>query len=175
MSFTDRYGSILISHGQWGLVYSFNLYTTVEISYVLFCFHLGKQVNNVIGVCLVTVELALIILGLCLLYDGVSVNMTIKSNFGFGILVFTLLIVLVIQFFFSTGFKDFTIPIISTVFVLVKIVGFIIVVVGFSISVAAKDCTTQYNSYNCVIGGLVIFAIGEIVDMALWIKGDSSV
>lgn len=135
---------------------------------------LRKHQNYVIGICLVLAGVVLIILGLCLLFDGVSVNMTIKSNTGFGIHVFTLLIVIIIQFFFLTGFKDFAIPIIALVCAMFKIVGFIIAVVGFFISVATKDCTTQNNSYNSVIAGLVIFLIGVIGDMVLWIKGQET-
>ncbi|XP_058884639.1 leukocyte surface antigen CD47-like isoform X4 [Acipenser ruthenus] len=97
-----------------------------------------KHQNYVIGICLVLAGVVLIILGLCLLFYGVSVNMTIKSNTGFGIHVFTLLIVIIIQFFFL------------------------------------RDCTTQNNSYDSVIGGLVIFLIGVIGDMVLWIKGQET-
>ncbi|KAK6485822.1 leukocyte surface antigen CD47-like isoform X3 [Huso huso] len=133
-----------------------------------------KHQNYVFGICLVLAGVVLIILGLCLLFDGVSVNMTIKSNTGFGIHVFTLLIVIIIQFFFLTGFLDFVLTIITLVCAVSKIVGFIIAVVGFSISVATKDCTTQNNSYYSVIGGLVIFLIGVIGDMVFWIKSEWS-
>ncbi|KAK6486664.1 leukocyte surface antigen CD47-like isoform X3 [Huso huso] len=144
----------------------------VIIQMAFSCFR--KHQNYVFGICLVLAGVVLIILGLCLLFDGVSVNMTIKSNTGFGIHVVTLLIVIIIQFFFLTGFKDFVLTIITLVCAAFKIVGFIIAVVGFSISVATKDCTTQKNSYDSVIGGLVIFLIGVIGDMVFWIKGEWS-
>ncbi|XP_058887268.1 leukocyte surface antigen CD47-like isoform X2 [Acipenser ruthenus] len=144
----------------------------VIIQMAISCFR--KHQNYVFGICLVLAGVVLIILGLCLLFDGVSVNMTIKSNTGFGIHVFTLLIVIIIQFFFLTGFLDFVLTIITLVCAVSKIVGFIIAVVGFSISVATKACTTQNNSYYSVIGGLVIFLIGVIGDMVFWIKGQET-
>ncbi|XP_058884637.1 leukocyte surface antigen CD47-like isoform X2 [Acipenser ruthenus] len=133
-----------------------------------------KHQNYVIGICLVLAGVVLIILGLCLLFYGVSVNMTIKSNTGFGIHVFTLLIVIIIQFFFLRVIAKSFKPRVTVVCAAFKIVGFIIAVVGFFISVATKDCTTQNNSYDSVIGGLVIFLIGVIGDMVLWIKGQET-
>ncbi|XP_015197480.2 leukocyte surface antigen CD47 isoform X1 [Lepisosteus oculatus] len=176
--FTEVWDNYTFPRPQAVVLYVvFAAVTVVLVLQILF-YHLGGYDQKAKAYCLGVFSIVLIIVGLSLFSKGVSDGVTGNSNIGFVITVFSMVVVLISQAFYwfkgiaASNKAKYYLPLYSTI--PMKVVGFVISLVGFGIwvsnvlSATAPDCGLLEISANIALSGVVIFAIAEIVEFIFW-------